>query len=158
MAEVINTAAGVAAVLYQRLLAIQIANGYETNMGLTVFQGKTRVADEQVEQSGACLSVIEGIDTIENQAARGRSPLVKIEQRYGLVGYAVCDPNAPNIAAHAMLRDMKKAVWSPPANWDDQVYSIVYKSRDIGPRADGVNIVMALLEIGVVYAEDLSNP
>lgn len=158
MAEVLNTAAGVAAVLYERLLAIQVANGYETDMGLTVFQGKIKVADEQILAVGSCLSVIEGIDTIEAQAARGRSPLVKLEQRYGLVGYAVCDANAPNIAAHQMIRDMKRAVWAEPANWGDRVYSIVYKSRDIGPRADGVNIVQALLEIGVTYAEDLTQP
>ncbi len=155
---VINTAAGVAAVIYDRILRITMENGFETDMGRTVFQGKTKVADEQVKDAGSCISVIEGIDTVEDRAARGRNPLVKLEQRYGLVGYSICDPNAPNLAAHMMLRDMKKAIWHDGSTFGGTVFAVTYLSRDIGPRADGVNIVMALLEIGVQYAEDLSNP
>lgn len=158
MADVITTAGGIAAVIYERMLAIQVANGYETDMGLTVFQGKTRVADEQVIKAKTCISVLEGIDTVQAQAARGRIPQVKLEQRYGLVGYSVCDPSAPNVAAHQLLRDMKRAIWNGDATFGGQVLAVNYLSRDIGPRPDGVNIVMALLEFGVEYTENLTDP
>lgn len=158
MAEVVNTAWAVAEIVYNRVLQIKQENGYETNMGATVFQGKTRVADDQVLDAKSCLSVIEGIDVVEAQAGRGRIPLVKLEQRFGLVGYAECDPSAPNIVAHKMLRDMKRAIWHDGANFGGAVLEVKYLSRDIGPRADGVNIVMALIEFGVQYAEDLTKP
>lgn len=158
MAEVINTAGGVAAVIYERILRIKKADGFETDMGLQPFQGKTKVADEQIKEVGFAISVLEGIDVVQNRAARGRVPLVKLEQRYGLVGYGVCDPSAPNVVAHAMLRDMKRVIWGGDSTFGDRVLAVNYLSRDIGPRADGVNIVMALLEIGVEYTEDLTKP
>ena len=153
---VYTTATEVANEIYARLQQITMANGYETDMGLQVFQGRVKVADEQVAPS--CVSVIEGIDSVQQQAARGRMPIVKVEQRYGLVGYSVCDQSQPNVAAHKMLRDMKRALWHDGSTFGDRVLSVNYLSRDIGPRADGVGIVMALLEIGVEYAEQLGQP
>lgn len=157
MAEnTINTASRVAALVYERATGITVANGYETDLGTAVFQGKVKVADEQVLETKFCLSVIEGIDTIE--ARPGRVPNVKVEQRYGLVAYGVCDPNAPNETAHKMIRDIKRAIWRGNGTFDDQVILVRYLGRDIGPRADGVNIVMALVEFGVQYVEDLTKP
>ena len=153
-----NTAGGVAAIIYGRILRIKKADGFETDMGLQPFQGKTKVADEQIIEKGFAISVLEGIDVVQEQANRGRMTLVKLEQRYGLVGYGICDPSTPNVTAHAMLRDMKRVIWDGDSNFGGQVLAVRYLSRDIGPRADGVNIVMALLEIGVEYAEDLSQP
>lgn len=154
-----TTASQVAAEIYARMQDIKIENGYETNMGLTVFQGKVKVADEQVQEAISCVSVIEGIDVVQQQAAQGRLPAVRVEQRYGLVGYAVCDLDQPNLAAHAMLRDFKRSIWKGgDSTWGGKVRSVLYRSRDIGPRPDGVAIVMALLEIGVEYAEELGQP
>lgn len=158
MAEVVNTAGAVAAIIYERMQGITVANGFETNMGLTIFQGRVKVADEQVIKAEVCASIIEGIDVPEDQRLLGSAPEVKLEQRYGLVGYSVCDPDAPNEAAHRMLRDMKRAIWRNDATFDGAVKAVRYRSRDIGPRADGVNIVMALLEFGVVYVENLTKP
>lgn len=154
-----TTASEVAAEVYARVQDIKIENGYETEMGRTVFQGKVKVVDEQVQQAIYCVSVLEGIQVVEEQAAQGRLPAVRVEQRYGLVGYAVCDLDQPNLAAHAMLRDFKRAIWKGgDSTWGGKVRSVQYRTTDIGPRPDGVAIVMALLEFGVEYAEQLGQP
>lgn len=136
-----------------RLAQITIANGYETNIGATIFEGRLDVNDADVP----CASMIEGNDTVHT--APGRSALWKVEQRYGLVGYATCDPSRPNAAAHAMLRDLKRAMFKTngkaDATFGGKALHVEYKGRNIAPRADGAPIVMAILEIAVVFAESL---
>lgn len=143
----------VAAEVSARIAQILTANGYETDIGTTVFEGRIAINDEDVP----CISVIEGTDTV--LSTPGRSALWKIEQRYALVGYAPCDPDAPNTAARAMIRDMKKAIFKtndkPDATFGGKVLEIHYKGRNIGPRPDGAAIVMAIVEIAVVFVESL---
>jgi hypothetical protein len=93
--------------------------------------------------------------------APGRAALWKIEQRYALVGYAPCDPAAPNATARAIIRDLKRAMFKTngkaEATFGGKVLHVEYKGRNIAPRVDGVAIVMAVVEIVVSYAESCSN-
>jgi hypothetical protein len=143
----------IAADIKARVAQITKANGYETDIGLTIFDGRTAVNDEDVP----CTSIIEGADTVKSTP--GRSAAWKIEQLYVLVGYAPCDPDAPNAAARAVIRDLKRAIFKtngkPDATFGGKVLEIEYRGRNIGPRADGVPIVMGIVEIAVVYAESL---
>jgi hypothetical protein len=124
---------------------------YLTNIGAKVFRGKVRIDDDLVP----CTSIIEGEDHV--QSTPGRSALWKIGQRYALVGYAQCDPDNPNDTAHQIIRDFKRAVfWTngkPTTDLGGLALEVHYKGRQIGPRADGAAIVMAIVEIEVVYIE-----
>lgn len=156
MSDVVNTASAVAALVRERIGRIKIEDGFETDLGLTVFQGKIRVADEDVP-AGGCISIVEGVDTVNDRP--GRIPNALIEQRFGMVAYMPCDPANPNLAAHAAIRDIKRVMWANKnATFDGAVSMVKYLGKDIGPRADGAKIVIGLVEIGVQFVEDLSNP
>jgi len=90
-----------------------------------------------------------------------------VTQHYALVGYMPCDPDYPNDAAHQVISDFKRAIFRLPADVVDyeqvsgtrsfggRVKSVHYLGRTIGPRADGRAIVFAMIEIAVVYVEQL---
>lgn len=149
-----TSAEEVAGEILARMAAIRIANGYETEIGTTVFDGRIAVNDQDVP----CVSVIEGTDNV--LSTPGRAALWKVEQTYSLVGYAPCDPASPNVTARAIIRDLKRAIFKSngkaDATFAGKVLEIHYKGRNVGPRADGVAIVMSIVEIAVVYAESLS--
>lgn len=153
MSGVYTTATEVANEIKARLATISVAGGFNTDIGGTVFQGKVAITDPDVP----CVSVIEGQDEAEHNT--GRSSLVLVEQQYALVGYAKCDPADPNATAHKIIRDIKRVIFrAKDASFGGKVRSVQYLGRGIGPRADGAPIVMAVVEIAVVYVEDLSAP
>lgn len=156
MSEVVNTASGVAALVKERIGRIKVVDGFATDIGNTVFAGKVLVADEDVPEGG-CVSIIEGTDTVN--ARPGKIPNAVVEVRFGMVCYLHCDPDNPAVVCHDAIRDVKKVIFAGRnATFDDKVVLVKYLGKDIGPRADGTKIVMALVEISVSYVEDLSNP
>lgn len=154
MSETIFTAGQVSAIVQERMRSITLANECETDIGSQVYMGRRIVADEDIG-SGA-ITVIEGIDTVTSRP--GRIPNAVIEQRYALVAYLPCDPDQPNAAAHAAIRDLKRAIFKGNATFEDRVRTVKYLGRDIGTRADGARYVVALVEIAVEYVEDLTKP
>lgn len=150
----ISTASGVAAEIFRRMEGIRIANGCETDIGRKVYRGKRKVDEDKV--GDGCSVLIEGDDDPQDRS--GRKPTIKNAQRYVLGAYVPCDADHPNDAAHAVLRDLKRAIFGGAENFDGRVFYVSYRGRDIGPRADGVNIVFALIEIDVQFVEDLANP
>ena len=149
----LKRAADVAVELNTRMLTITKAQGAETNIGQTVLRGRRKIDDEQVP----CAVIVEGLDS-PTMGPSKKSPGAKLRQGYVLVAYDKCDPNHPNDKAHAMIRDLKRAVFRDGATLGEQVMGVEYMGRDIGPRADGVNIVSATIEITVEYEESLQNP
>lgn len=147
----LNKASEVADELATRLATITKANGFETDIGLRVFRGRRNIDDK----AAPCAILIEGNDMPKSRP--GKLNTYEIEQDYVLGGYVQCDPDHPNDAAHALLRDVKKVVFADD-NLGRKVKRVNYKGRDIGPRTDGVAIVMAIIEISVEYVEDLTNP
>jgi hypothetical protein len=150
----ISTAEGVAAEVTRRMELILKSGGFETDAGQKVYRGKRKVDEEKV--GTGCLVLIEGDD--DPVARPGRQPLYKNEQTYILGGYLPCSAEHPNDAAHALIRDLKRAIFSDPENFGGAVDNVAYRGRDIGPRADGVNIVFAMIEIVVTFVEDLRKP
>lgn len=151
----IMRAEDLATLVVARVKTISKANGFETDIGLQAFEGKLVIADEDVGE-GAC-TIVEGVDSVNDRP--GRIPNNQIEQRFAVVAYVKCDPRYPNRAAHAVIRDIKRAIWSNKnATFDNQVLLVKYLGKDIGPRPDGVNIVLGLVEFSVTYVEDLTNP
>lgn len=142
------------------LAGITKANGYETDIGLHVFRGKRKIDDSHVP----CAVLIEG----EDKPGETQGPASQqITQSYVLGGYAECDPDQPNDTAHQIIADIKKAIFtvadptraeaiSGSTTLGGRVKSVTYEGRDIGPRADGVPIVFAVVHISVVFVEQLT--
>jgi hypothetical protein len=151
MTTVYNKASEIAIDLSNRLKAITVANGYETDIGLRSYRGRTNIDEDSVP----CSVLIEGEDKMGRSSGLNN---VQVLQDYVLGGYVKCDPNNPNDAAHAILRDLKKAVFKDGSKMGGVVRNVEYRGRNIGARADGRPIVFAIIHITVEYAEDLTNP
>lgn len=139
-----------------RLAKCTIALEAETDLGVKVYRGRRHVDDSMIP----CSVVIEGDDVVER--SNNVRTDYRLTQRYVLFAYVKCDPNDPNIAAHAALRDMKRAIFNtdgkPDVRWGGRVRDVEYLGRDIGPRADGAAFVLAAIEIGIEYAENVASP
>jgi hypothetical protein len=142
----------VAGAIATRIAQIKIADGFETDIGLRVFRGRRNVDESAVP----CAVLIEGTDTPTDRP--GRLPSVSIRQRFVIAAYVPCDANNPNDAAHAAIRDVKRAIFAGDATLGSKVLRVMYAGRDIGPRADGLPIVFVTVDIDVEYVEDLTNP
>lgn len=151
--SLLKRAEDIAGELNTRMLTITKAQGAETDVGTTVLRGRRKLDDDHIP----CVVIVEGLDS-PTMGPSKRSPGVKLRQGYVLVAYDKCDPNHPNDKAHAMIRDLKRAVFSDGATLGEQVIGVEYVGRDIGPRGDGVSIVSATVEIVVEYEESLQNP
>lgn len=143
----------VAQLVAGRMAGILKAHGFETDIGREVLRGARKVDDEWPP----CSTVIEGMDTVESSPSKATAS-AKIEQRYVLGGYAPCDPKHPNDTAHKIIRDIKRVIFGDGATLGNKVAKVEYKGRDIGPRADGVGIVYAIVEISVTFIENLAQP
>jgi len=147
MADLLKTTEEVSLEIKRRLLTVLQVDGFETNLGATVFMGKRAVDDDEVP----CVSIIEGEDHPGETVNRDD---VKIEVDYALAAYVPCDPDDPNTAAHAALRDMKKVIFTD-YRWGKIVGTLQYRGRDIGARSDGAALVMAVLHFTVMIVENL---
>ena len=148
-----NTSAAISAELARRLAGIRLANGCETDIGRDILLGRRKIPGDE---RPPCLVILEGPDDPRDQP--GRIPLVLISQSYTLDGYDRCDPDNPNTKGHAIIRDLKRAIFAGDATLGGAVKSVSYLGRDIGPRPDGVALVQARILINVEYVEDLMNP
>lgn len=147
-----TSAADIAQELADRLATITTTNGAETNVGAKVFRGRKNVDEAMIP----CAVIIEGNDTPVDRP--GRLPAASIKQRYTIAAYTNCDVDHPNDAAHAAIRDVKRALFKVDGTLNGKVKKITYAGRDIGPRADGYPVVIAVVNIDVEYVEDLTNP
>ncbi|QRQ86251.1 hypothetical protein [Cupriavidus oxalaticus] len=148
-------ASDIALALSARLAAIQVANGFNTDIGLKVFRGK-RALDADVDVP--CVVIVEGNDTVL-EAAQAKANL---SQRYQFEAHVTCDPDHPNDAAHLVIEDLKRAIFSGQNKYaaplDGLVKNLNYKGRVIGAREDGIDVVFAGIHVDAVYPEDLTNP
>lgn len=154
MTQVFTSADAIARHITGLMEGITKANGFETDIGTSVARGRRKIDDNQIP----CAVIIEGEDSLGDTAGRYS---IRVTQSYVLGGYSHCNPQHPNDTAHQIIRDIKRAVFTdtgPANNWGGKVLKVEYRGRDIGPRADGVPIVFAIVHIDVTYAEDVRNP
>lgn len=147
--------ADVAQEVVDRLSTITIAQGAETNIGSNIKQGKRKLP---AEGEIPCCYLIEGGDDVEDTSGRSQTALAKVRQAYVIDAFDACDPDNPNTKAHAMIRDIKRALFKDGRTFGGKVVEVMYRGRDIGPRPDGVALVQARVMIDVSFAEDLANP
>lgn len=147
----------VAVELSNRLKSIKVADGFQTDIGLTSFRGRRRLSEEQMP----CSVLVERPDEVDNQSTNK----AKIKHRYVLEGHMACDPDNPNDTGHKIIGDIKRAVFSGNVNLAGRLtannlktLSLDYAGSSIAPREDGLSIVSASVEVAVSYVEELSNP
>ena len=145
----LTKASDIAELLTTMLSDITVAGGYNTDIGTTVYRGKRNVEDEQAP----CCALIEGEDRVADQ---GPTQVV-VDLDYAVVAYLPCDPDNPNDAAHKAIKDIKKLLFTGGPRLNDKVKSIQYRGRDIGPRGDGVALVMAVVHFTIRFAETLAD-
>lgn len=152
MTASLHRAEDVAAAIKARVLTRTKAQGAETDLGTKVYQGRRKIDDDMIP----CCAIIEADDS----TARTRSMRAEydVEQRYVLFAYVLCDPDNPNVAAHAAIRDLKRAVLGGDGRLGGLVRQVTYVGRDIGPRADGAAFVVAAIEFTVSYVEHMDAP
>lgn len=138
-----------------RISAISIANGCETDIGLRLMRGRRKMPGDD---EPPCSVLIEGGDELDDNAGRSQTARIKVRQTYMIDGFDRCDPDNPNTKAHAMIRDIKRALFKGDRNFGGKVFEVAYLGRDIGPRPDGVALVQVRVMIEVSFAEDLANP
>lgn len=155
MSASLHAAEDIGTELSARLQACTVALGAETDLGVKVYRGRRHVDDSMIP----CCVVIEGDDVPARVSVGTR---YNLDQRYVLFAYVPCDPDNPNDAAHAAIRDMKRALFNtdgqPDVKLGGKVKEIDYLGRDIGPRADGAAFVLAAIEVGVTYVENVAAP
>lgn len=148
------TAESIARSLDQRLKCIRTADGFETDAGARVFRGKRALTEADVP----CIVLVEGPESVSDQ----RDSRVKLAARFIAEAHDRCDAEHPNDRGHALVRDVKRALFGGPRTrgtvLDGLADSIAYRGKTIGAREDGAALVFASVAIEVHYAEDLAAP
>lgn len=151
----LQRASDIAAEVSARLANVRTANGAETDLGRLVLRGRRIPDDDMIP----CTVMIEGDDSPDQASV---STKIENSQRYMLFSFVPCDPDHPNDAANAAIRDLKRAIFrtdgKADVRWGNRIRRVRYRGRDIGPRADGAEFVCASIEFVVEYVEDLANP
>lgn len=152
---VVNTSEALAAEVKRRVALCTVAQGAETDLGVTIYEGRKRIDDEMIP----CAAIIEAPDAPKWSQA---GVTYETAQRFIVFAYVPCAALHPNVAARAAVRDMKRALFSadgrPDPTWGRSVRMVRYLGKDIGPRADGASFVVVALEFEVEFAENLAAP
>jgi hypothetical protein len=153
--SMIRTGEALAAEVARRVALCTVAQGAETDLGLTVYDGRRKVSDDMLP----CAVIIEGVDK-PGRVTVGTQ--IEQHQQYVIYAYVPCDPSAPNVQARQAIRDLKRAIFTTAGKadptWSRTVRLVTYLGKDIGPRADGAAFVLAAVEFAVEFVEDLAAP
>lgn len=153
-----SKAAHIAAAVATRLATITRANGYNTDAGLHVWRGRTAIDTAELPS----LTLFEQEDQVEAQRIIDSPAPTSIDTNLLLPliieGSAVCDPDHPNVTGHALVADIKRALFSADLKWGGLATHTRYLGRTLGPREGGDDIVTVTVQIRIGYTEDLAKP
>lgn len=146
--------------LVERLRTIRQDAGFATNAGLSVTRGQPAASGS----SPVALFVFELEDQVEAQHGDGSGDthgekvsanvLLPIE----IEGVADCDADDAADVAHALVADIKRAVFGGDMTWGGLATHTKYIGRTIDPRASGTNAATVRVQIRIGCSEDLANP
>lgn len=149
----------IAAAVAARLAGITQANGYATDLGLHVSRGNLSVDPDKLP---SC-TLIEQEDQVESQRIDNRQSGADPIDSHILLPFTIeatslCDPDKPNVAGHALVADIKRAIFGGDLTWGSLASHTKYLGRTLGPRPEGANLVTATVQIRIGYTEDLAKP
>jgi len=144
--------------LRDRLSLIRIANGYATDIGRMVFRGRRNISEDMLP----CCTIIEAEDEIERQKPRSgldhTFPLAFESLPVTIEAHGPCDADHPSIAAHDMVRDIKRAIFSGDLLFGGLAIATQYIGRTVGDREPGTSIAVGQVMIKIDCVEDLADP
>lgn len=146
--------------LVERLGAIRRVDGFATDAGLNVSRGQPAVAGGADET----LDVFELEDQIEKQRVdgSGASDCAAVDTDLllpiNIEGYAVVAAEQHMEVGHALVADIKRAIFSGDMTWGGLATHTRYIGRTIDRRAEGANAVTVLVQIRIGCVEDLASP
>ncbi|MDX9717243.1 MAG: hypothetical protein RBT67_07710 [Thauera sp.] len=151
-----SKAAAIAAAIAARLATITRANGYHTNAGLHVWRGRTAIDADELPS----ITLFEQEDQVEDQRITTATDPTAIDAHL-LLPFVVeasthCDPDHPNLAGHALVADIKRAIFSGDLTWGSLASHTRYIGRTLGPREGGADIVTVTVQIRIGYTENLA--
>ncbi|WP_041646656.1 hypothetical protein [Aromatoleum aromaticum] len=146
----------IAAAIATRLQTIRIANGYATDAGAAVYRGRTSFDAADVP----CITIAEPEDEIEEQRDHPDGDGADLIARlpFTIEAFAACNPDAPNVAGHQLVADIKRAIFSADITLGGLAVTLRYLGRTIAPREPGARIVTVAVKIRVGYTENLAAP
>jgi len=130
-----------------KLTTIRIANGYLTDCGTRVYQGKRAIGPENTP----CAVIFEGDEKIDDGTRRA----FKNTTEYVVEGFAPCDPDNPNVVARAIVADIKRALFTGDLTVGTRVVQMKYAGRVIGENVAGTSFVSARVGVHVTYADHM---
>ena len=124
----------IAAELAARVAQISIANGYRTDIGQQVFDGRRHLDETHMP----CTVIFADDDDPAG---------------------AQCDPDHPNVVGRKIVSDLKKAVFSGDLTFGDKrAVACRYGGRSSSPRPDGLALISANIVVVVDVVENLAAP
>lgn len=141
----------IAAELAARVAQISIVNGYRTDIGQQVFDGRRHLDETHMP----CTVIFADDD----DPAGAQLPNSKTSLPFLLEGHAACDPDHPNVVGRKIVSDLKKAVFSGDLTFGDKrAVACRYGGRSISPRPDGLALISANIVVVVDVVENLAAP
>jgi len=143
----------IAAALAARLKLIRKAAGYHTNAGAVVYRGKQQLPEDIAD----CITLFEGEE--DAQQPKGEPYTVIAVQHFYAEGQTQCDPDNPDLAGHALVEDLLRALFTGDAKLDGLLSGpLTYTGRVIQPRLDGQNLVIVQIKLDATYTLTPSTP
>jgi hypothetical protein len=153
-----SKAAAIAAALADRLATIRIANGYHTDAGQTVWRGRTALDPDDLPS----ITLFEQEDLVESQRVMDSTAPTSIDCNillpFAIEGSAWCDPDHPNLVGHALIADIKRALFNADLTFGGTASHTRYIGRTIGPREGGDHIVTVTVQIQIGSTENIAAP
>jgi hypothetical protein len=153
-----SKAARITAAIAARLAAIRVANGYLTDAGQYVWHGRQAIDPNTLPST----TLHEDEDLVERQRTGDQSSPATIDAGV-LLPYIIeatdhCDPDNPNLTGHALVADIKRAIFADDLTWGGLAQKTLYTGRTLGPRPDGASMVTVTVRIQIAMAENLAQP
>lgn len=148
-----NDFEAIGAALKTRLLTCTVAQGAETNLGAGVHRGRRHIDTEAIP----CSVLVEGAsEPVERRRGRNGDQYV-VAAPYAVHAYVPCDPDNPNIAGHAAMRDVLRALFRDPS-LGGLLTDLEFVGTDILPHVEGQAFVLAVVEFRASLHMVLSSP
>lgn len=141
----------IGAALKVALETVTVAQGAETDLGVVVHRGRRSIDPEQMP---CCVLVEGGAEPQERRGGRNGAQYV-MRAEYAAHAYVPCDPDNPNVAGHAAIRDLLKALFRD-TTLGGRLTDLSFVATDILPHVHGQAFVLVIVEFRAGFHTFLS--
>jgi len=131
---------------------ITIAEGFETDAGLSITRGRRRISPEE---NFPLLVIHEGKEEVVGK--RGDT-VVHLRLPITIEGFLAVDAMNPLDSSHQLLADIKRSLYPSLSSHRGLIIQSEYLGREIIPPEDGSSYSSVSVHLAVEWGEELSNP